>query len=305
MYFCIIAAISWLVAQTTKVALESIFARKLLLHRYCGDGGYPSCHSAFVTGFAVANLFEYDWNNWLSKGTDAKILGVVLVLWFLTTRDSMGARKQVGDTAKNVNVIVKFLDTIGDNIFKLIPILKQQGHLPHEVIAGVVTGVIAGTSCVLFDRGNSLASIIIGGTGIIIIVIIGIIINAKRNHMIVSKYWGENISSINTDESSKQKAFNDFAESIGLTGSENASYKKLLTDVVSRAYKKDIKNKNRLIKNLYDEKEWTEVSKNLTKMFEVICNLQPGAKEESKNLSEMDFIKAIVEYIQNNKKVQA
>lgn len=184
MYFFIIAGFSWLIAQTMKVVLESVIGKKLVLKRYFGDGGYPSCHSSFVTGGFVAVLFKYDWSNFSSVNTDSMVLAVFAILWVQITRDALGARLQQGQTAKTVNEITEyFRQNIDDNLFKLLPMLKTQGHLPHEVIAGVVTGTITAISTILIiDKGQPLMAIISGTLALIVVIIIGLLVNLKKGH---------------------------------------------------------------------------------------------------------------------------
>lgn len=181
MYFFLIAGISWFIAQTMKVILESIVEKRFVIERYSGDGGYPSCHSAFVSGFLSSLLFKYDWHNWLSTDTEAKVLGTAIVLFLIVIKDSTGIRREVGDIAKTVNLISKYLNGLEEVFLRFLPNLKQQGHLPHEMNAGLVIGVITAISMLLIiDYGNPILAIISGIMGLSIVIVIGIQINMRK-----------------------------------------------------------------------------------------------------------------------------
>lgn len=142
MYYVFSALISWFIAQNMKVILESIIARKFLFKRYSGDGGYPSCHSALVTGYLVAVLIQYDWSNWLSTNTESKVVGGAIMFAIVVFKDAGGVRKEVGDIASVVNLITEILNTLEDIVCKFFCNLKKQGHLRHEIIAGIIIGTI-------------------------------------------------------------------------------------------------------------------------------------------------------------------
>ncbi len=188
MYFFVIAGISWFVAQTTKVLMESIISKRFVLERYLGDGGYPSCHSAFVTGGFVASLIKYNWGDILSTDISSMTIAIFAIVWVITIRDAMGTRLQQGQTAKHVNEITKyFQENVDETFFKIFPILKAQGHLPHEVIAGVITGTITAISTILIiDRGNPIMAIISGTTSLAIVISIGLIINNRARKVKVN-----------------------------------------------------------------------------------------------------------------------
>lgn len=187
MYFLLTAGMGWFIAQTIKVVLETIVERKLVWKRFFGDGGYPSCHAAFVTAGFVAVSTKYNWSKTLEPSTEGMILAVFGVLWFITIRDALGYRLQQGQTAKNVNKIVDFLhkniDRSVDNVldvFNLQP-LKLQGHFPHEVFAGIVTGGITGyTTVTVFDSGRAIIAIIVAIGCLILVALVGLIISLLK-----------------------------------------------------------------------------------------------------------------------------
>ena len=184
MYFFIIAAAAWFIAQTMKVVLESIVAKRIMISRYFGDGGYPSCHSAFVSAGLTACLIKFNWNNIFVPNTESMVLSLFCIFFVVVTRDAVGARLQQGQTAEAVNKIMDyFKENIDDNIFKIFPMLKQQqGHFPHQVVAGDVTGIIAAISLdFIIYQGNPLLAIISASFGLMLVIAIGLLINSKKS----------------------------------------------------------------------------------------------------------------------------
>ena len=183
MYFIIIAASCWFVAQTMKVLLETIVNKKFDISRYFGDGGYPSCHTAFVVGGVTSILLKTDFANIGATNDSAKILGLSLILTFVIIRDALGSRRQQGQTAEAVNRVVEFWkNTVEESFFKMFPVLKQQGHMPHEVIAGAVTGIItAYTASNMIDNGGHFWLLVITGAMLFFVILVGVIININRS----------------------------------------------------------------------------------------------------------------------------
>lgn len=188
MYFFVIAGFSWLIAQIMKVMSETIITRKFEFKRLWGDGGYPSCHSSCVTGLLVSVASKTNFSNILSTNAEAMVLGVTAIFWMVTIQYALGTRKAQGDMGKCLNLYNEyFAENFDEAFFKAFPMFKKGGHLPHEVIAGIITGVVTAMATMrIIDQGDPLMAIVSCIIGLTIIITIGIKIN-KKNHRKLSK----------------------------------------------------------------------------------------------------------------------
>jgi acid phosphatase family membrane protein YuiD len=129
----LVAAFSaWALAQTIKVPLEYILRRKWDWGLLLSTGGMPSSHSALVMGLSVSIG--------LQEGFKSPLFAISWVLAMVVIYDAIGIRRQAGDHARVLNLMI-------DELFTGHPLAEKElkevlGHTPREVIAGVVLGIV-------------------------------------------------------------------------------------------------------------------------------------------------------------------
>jgi acid phosphatase family membrane protein YuiD len=127
--------VAWLVAGTTKFAVNSARAGRLALDQI-GYGGLPSNHSAIVTSAAVLIA--------LREGIDDPAVAVASAVAFVVMLDASSLRRHVGRQAEAIN---------GLSDRAAAPALRERmGHSPAEIGAGIVVGAVAAAGVhVAFD----------------------------------------------------------------------------------------------------------------------------------------------------------
>jgi acid phosphatase family membrane protein YuiD len=122
--------VAWLVAGSTKFAINSIKARQPAFG-LVGYGGLPSNHSAIVT--SVAALIA------IREGIGHPAFGVAVGLAFIVMLDASSLRKQVGKQAAAINRLA------ADSGH---PQLRERmGHTPLEILAGAAVGLLTAIAC--------------------------------------------------------------------------------------------------------------------------------------------------------------
>ncbi len=121
--------LAWLLAQGVKTILYAVKLHEFDWRRaLLGTGGMPSSHSAFVTALA-GSIF-------LIEGVSTAFV-VALGFGLITLRDAVGVRLAVGNQATVLNAL------ISQNGWEFLPLPSTIGHKPLEVLAGVLTGLLA------------------------------------------------------------------------------------------------------------------------------------------------------------------
>ena len=139
------AALAWLLAQVTKVALTLILSKKFKPERLWGAGGMPSAHSAMVCALTVSMGRFYTVNS--------PVFALAVMFAFVTMYDAMGVRREAGLHAKLLNKYLNQLETqnadldgdgIPDKDVDEIELKEYIGHTPLEVLGGVLLGILVG-----------------------------------------------------------------------------------------------------------------------------------------------------------------
>ena len=134
------AALSWFLAQFIKTILVLLTTGKLKLERMFGSGGMPSAHSACVCALAIATCRKV--------GFSSVEFAITFVLACVVMYDALNVRRQAGEHAKAINIVV---DHINDNdtddaeisgINRIKELKESLGHKPMEVLAGSLLGII-------------------------------------------------------------------------------------------------------------------------------------------------------------------
>lgn len=164
--------------QLFKTILNSILVGKFDAKTLFADGDFPSSHTSILVSFNIV-LWHIIYLYHLSHPTcdmfGAVIAGLVLGLWSCyEIRDAMGVRlrvqehaqaiKAIAQTSKDLSDILdnlklededintKTLEEALDGILRNIKL--KAGHLPHEVLGGIVTGGLIGCLFISFMDSN-------------------------------------------------------------------------------------------------------------------------------------------------------
>jgi len=135
------AFIAWGIAQMIKVPLNYVLFREWDWSLILSTGGMPSSHSALVTGMSVGIG--------LQEGFASPLFAIASVIALIVIYDAIGIRRQAGDHARVLNLMI-------DELLTGHPLAEKElkevlGHTPREVIAGMALGVVA---AVLVMRGS-------------------------------------------------------------------------------------------------------------------------------------------------------
>lgn len=137
--------ISWAVAQILKAVIYTIRHKKFEWERLFGDGGMPSCHSAFVSALALSTA--------LVHGFDSSLFAIAAAFAIVVMHDAAGVRLESGKQAHAINEILEVLKTQQplQKLTKLnsLEVLEELlGHTPLQVINGCIIGIV--TSVIYF-----------------------------------------------------------------------------------------------------------------------------------------------------------
>ncbi len=130
------AVLSWFSAQFIKTLLVLITTKKFVPERIFGPGGMPSAHSASVSALTIAVC------RWVGFATPE--FAITFMFASIVMYDATSVRRQAGEHAKAINIVVDKVDSLDDNDKNLdIKELKEVlGHTPIEVMAGSLLGIL-------------------------------------------------------------------------------------------------------------------------------------------------------------------
>ncbi len=129
----IIPTVVWLIAQSLKILIILIKAKKFDIKRIYGSGGMPSSHSAYVISIAIVIGKNH--------GFDSSIFALALAIAIIVMYDAAGVRRAAGNQAKVLNELIStnLINTTFDEKLK-----ELLGHTPFEVIIGAILGLSLG-----------------------------------------------------------------------------------------------------------------------------------------------------------------
>lgn len=123
---------AWFIAQVVKPPLHYLFHREWHWGLLVSAGGMPSSHSALVIGTTIAiGLLE---------GFNSSAFAIAWVISMVVVYDATGVRRQAGDHARILNLMI-------DELFTGHPLAEKElkerlGHTPREVVGGVLLGLV-------------------------------------------------------------------------------------------------------------------------------------------------------------------
>jgi hypothetical protein len=124
--------IAWTIAQVVKPPLYFIARREWDWTLLISAGGFPSSHSALIIGATVAIGIQ--------EGFNSAVFAIAWVVAMIVIYDATGVRRQAGDHARILNLML-------DELFTGHPMAEKElkerlGHTPREVLGGVALGII-------------------------------------------------------------------------------------------------------------------------------------------------------------------
>ena len=137
-YVLMSAVFGWIAAQILKFCTGIFRIKKFsLTELFFGTGGMPSSHTAAVVGLTTACAMKF--------GLASYQVAISGVLAMIVMRDAMGMRRQVGEHAKALNIILKELaEAKNDRVLTDKALGELVGHTPLQVFAGMIVGVAVG-----------------------------------------------------------------------------------------------------------------------------------------------------------------
>lgn len=179
------AVTTMIFVQVFKTVLNSILIGRLDLKTLLADGDFPSSHTAILISFNIVSLrlaYLYYTNHPELDAFPAVLASCILGLWsFYEIRDAMGVRLRVQEHAHAIKQIVLTSKDMSDMIDKLrlvdndrnskalqsafddlLSNLKlKAGHMPHEVLGGIVTGGLIGSLFItVLERNFTIVTLI-------------------------------------------------------------------------------------------------------------------------------------------------
>ena len=134
-YVLNVAILCWLSAQLLKTLLNFMKTRRFNPERLVGAGGMPSSHSASVCGVTIALA--------RSQGFASPLFALAFLMAAIVMYDAMGVRRQAGEHAKVINMIVRKNKNYVTYMPKDKDGLKEfLGHTPLEVMGGALLGIL-------------------------------------------------------------------------------------------------------------------------------------------------------------------
>ncbi len=122
--YLVMPFLAWLVAGSSKFAVNSIRAKQLAFG-LIGYGGFPSNHSAIVSSMAALIAFK--------EGIEHPAFGVALALAFIVLLDANSLRRQIGKQAEAIN---RLQSNSNES-----PLRERIGHTKIELLGGIVVGI--------------------------------------------------------------------------------------------------------------------------------------------------------------------
>src|SRR5438552_933588 len=133
-YF-VVPLVAWVIAQASKVIIDSVLLRRLSVRRLATAGGMPSSHSALVVSLTtiIGRL----------QGVESPLFALALIFSSVVMYDATGVRRAAGQQAMILNRLLDDLFIAHRGIHQ-VRLRELLGHTPIEVIAGALLGIVIG-----------------------------------------------------------------------------------------------------------------------------------------------------------------
>ena len=144
----VVPLVAWLTAQVLKTVIYSIMYKKFSWHRFFGDGGMPSAHSATVSALAIVV------GN--SCGYGSATFGLAVIFAVVVMHDALGVRRETGKQAVTLltiaDVIKNYIDEQDLNL-KTEKLKVLVGHTPSQVFFGAILGIVVAIIYIILFQG--------------------------------------------------------------------------------------------------------------------------------------------------------
>ncbi len=128
----VFSVLSWFLAQVTKGAIQLVTEGRVTLRRVLASGGMPSSHSAMVTCCAATTGILY--------GFDSSMFAIACVLAIVVMYDACNVRRQSGEQAKAINLILQNWNNMTPEL-QALQLKVLLGHTPLQVFFGALIGI--------------------------------------------------------------------------------------------------------------------------------------------------------------------
>ncbi|MFV0411634.1 MAG: divergent PAP2 family protein [Oscillospiraceae bacterium] len=133
-YLLMLPLLSWAVAQVIKTVLHFVSSRRFSAERLFGAGGWPSSHSALVCSLFLGAAKKY--------GLQSPYFAFSFVLAAIVMYDAMGVRREAGEQAKAINLIIQDMKSENKEMDLTKPLKEMVGHTPFQVLSGAMLGIL-------------------------------------------------------------------------------------------------------------------------------------------------------------------
>jgi acid phosphatase family membrane protein YuiD len=127
-----VTLIAWAIAQTIKVGLGVLRAKRFDFRWFIGTGGMPSAHAAGSSALAVIIGLDY--------GFDTVLFALAAVFAVVTMFDAQGVRRSTGKQAAILNKVLD--DIYWKGKIEEARLKELIGHTPIEVFMGSIIGIL-------------------------------------------------------------------------------------------------------------------------------------------------------------------
>lgn len=194
--FCAISLVSaWVCSQVFKTLLNFCTTRTFKLKMLVSDGDFPSTHTTTSVAAVIVVCYELMPIALNSASEEIRIIAssviVAVALWAaFIIRDALGIRLRVQELSKTVSRLLTDSQEvegapISDNLQEFWTELAsginlKVGHFPHEVIGGLILGIIFGVGASSLRASNHLVFMIDIAVFVIYTIISFIVVGRKR-----------------------------------------------------------------------------------------------------------------------------
>jgi hypothetical protein len=127
------ALLAWFIAQTIKAVFLTAKQKRFRFDLYSLPGGFPSSHSATVTGLAVAVG--------MIAGFNSVAFAISTVLAFFMIYDAKVIRGAAGKQAQSLNILIEAYNEEEEG--DMDKLRERLGHSILEIVGGVLIGILS------------------------------------------------------------------------------------------------------------------------------------------------------------------
>jgi hypothetical protein len=127
------ALLGWFFAQTIKAIFLTFKQKKFRFDLYSLPGGFPSSHSATVSGLAMAVG--------MISGFDSVPFAISLVLAFFMIYDAKVIRGAAGKQAQSLNRLIEIYNE--EEEADMDKLRERLGHSILEIVGGIIIGILS------------------------------------------------------------------------------------------------------------------------------------------------------------------